>query len=102
MYVPLDGTTRSASLYVMHTGKAILVQTRSGLVTQLDAETGAWLSGDARVGNLYQTLYPATYNNSSVFVINNNYLYALDRKDGSIQFQTNLPVADFGASHRGR
>jgi outer membrane protein assembly factor BamB len=88
-YVPMDGR-RDALESIRLTGKSLLIQTRSGLVTQLDAETGQ-VNWRNRVGNAYQTLQPPAFNNNGVFVINNNYLFGLDRNDGRMQFQMPLP-----------
>jgi outer membrane protein assembly factor BamB len=89
-FVQMDGK-KDAIVSIRLTGKHLLLQTRSGLVTQIDAETGHanWRN---RIGNPYQILQPLTYNSGSAFVLNNNYLYGLDRSDGSILFQMSLPV----------
>jgi outer membrane protein assembly factor BamB len=88
-HIQMDGK-KDGIVNMRLTGKHLLIQTRSGLVTQIEAETGRhdWRN---RVGNPYQILQPLTYNSSSVFVLNNNYLYGLDRKDGDIRFQMTLP-----------
>ncbi len=88
-HVPMEGM-KDGLVVIRLTGKRLLVQTRSGLVTELDAETGKtyWRT---RVGNPYQILQPLTYNSSTVFVLNNNYLYGLDRSDGTVQYQMTLP-----------
>jgi outer membrane protein assembly factor BamB len=72
-------------------GRDLLVQTRSGLVTVLDAETGQsrWR---ARVGRAYGAIFPMAYNSRSVFVFNNAYLYALDRASGREQWR--FPVRE--------
>lgn len=89
--VPLAGG-RDGIYEIQNTGRSLLIQTRSGLLMQIDAITGV-VQWHTRVGIPYRGLFHFAYNTSSVFVLNNNYLYALDRRDGSVQFQTNLPVA---------
>jgi len=89
VHVPMDGT-KDGLVTIRLTGKRLLVQTRSGLVAELDAETGRIL-WRTRVGNPYQILQPLTYNNNMVFALNNNYLYGLDRSDGTVQYQMTLP-----------
>jgi outer membrane protein assembly factor BamB len=88
-YIPMDGR-RDGFVVVRHTGKHLLVQTHSGLVTQLDAETGQvqWRN---RVGEPYRTTLPLTFNSHAVFVTNNGFFYAVDRADGSIQWQMPTP-----------
>jgi outer membrane protein assembly factor BamB len=72
------------------TGHELLVQTRSGTVTALDAATGQarWAT---RVGEPYRVAQPVAYNRASVFVINNIVLYALDRATGRLQWQFEMP-----------
>jgi outer membrane protein assembly factor BamB len=89
--VPMDGR-RDGFASIQVAGTDLLVQTRSGLVTVLDAETGKtrWRS---RVGQAYQTVYPMGFNSLSVFVFNNGYLYALDRATGRQQWKFRTPEA---------
>lgn len=80
-------------------GDEFLVQTRSGVVQLMDAETGdvKWL---ARVGLPYTMQQPAAYNEDSIFVVRQQTLYALDRKTGknriyTIDRNTNSPNLGF-------
>jgi outer membrane protein assembly factor BamB len=88
-YMPMDGK-KDALLAIRHTGKHLLVQTRSGLVSQIDADTGQsqWRT---RVGLAYRGGLPLTSNSSQVFVVSNAYLYALDRASGQVDWQMDLP-----------
>ncbi len=88
-YIPLDGL-RDGLTAVKFTGKHLLVQTRSGMVAQVLAESGKsqWRT---HVGNPYQNLHTLTYNSNMVLVLNNNYLFGLDRADGQVQYQMTLP-----------
>ncbi len=88
-HIPMEGM-RDDLVTVQLTGKTLLAQTRSGLVSQLDGETGKTL-WRTRVGDAYRTNQPLTYNSTTVFVLNNNYLYGIDRTDGTIQYQMPLP-----------
>jgi outer membrane protein assembly factor BamB len=89
-YVPTLGR-RDTLLSIQLAGPDMLVQTRSGLVVRLDAETGA-VHWRARVGTAYEAYRALSYNHRSVFVVNSNYLYALDRNDGSVQWRFRLPA----------
>jgi outer membrane protein assembly factor BamB len=75
---------------VQLTGRHLLVQTRSGLVTALDAETGQtrWRT---RVGRPYQRPLPLAYNRKAVFVINGTSLFSLDRETGATNWEFTLP-----------
>jgi outer membrane protein assembly factor BamB len=71
-------------------GRLLLVQTRSGLVTALEAETGQtrWRS---RVGHPYRRPLPLAFNRKYVFVINGTSLFGLDRETGAQSWELNLP-----------
>jgi outer membrane protein assembly factor BamB len=66
------------------------VQTRSGLVTLIDAETGAaqWRQ---RVGRPYVAEHALAFNSREIYVVNNVYLYALDRLTGAVNWYFRLP-----------
>ncbi len=99
-YLPMDGT-RDGLSSVQVLGRDMLVQTRSGLVVLLNAETGEarWRT---RVGTPYRVVGPPTANSRTVLVANNTFLYALDRRTGAVQWEfrvpgggiTTAPVAD--------
>jgi outer membrane protein assembly factor BamB len=110
-YVPMDGRRDGFATVQLH-GRHLFVQTRSGLVTLLDAETGAALWRQ-RVGRPYVAEYPFAFNSREVYVVNNVHLYALDRLSGAVNWTYRLPegvaaapVADetmiFVASQTGR
>jgi outer membrane protein assembly factor BamB len=88
-YVPVDGR-QDGLVTVQLFGPDLFVQTRSGLVALLDAETGVtrWKT---RVGRPYVTMYPLAVNSREVYVINSTYLYALDHRDGSPRWDYRLP-----------
>jgi outer membrane protein assembly factor BamB len=83
-------TRRDAVVSVQLVGRQLLVQTRSGLVTALDAETGhtQWRS---RVGRAYQRPLPLGYNRKGIFVLNGTSLFGLDRETGAQEWEVNLP-----------
>jgi outer membrane protein assembly factor BamB len=89
-YVPMDGM-RDGLYSVDVLGRDLLVQTRSGLTVLLDAETGAtrWRS---RVGLPYRVAGHPVANRRNVFVVNGNFLYALDRATGAQQWDHRLPA----------
>ncbi|MHB1426002.1 MAG: outer membrane protein assembly factor BamB family protein [Gemmataceae bacterium] len=111
IYVPMDGR-RDGLVTVQLSGRDLYVQTRSGLVTLIDAESGEALWRQ-RVGRPYVSEHALTFNSREVYVINNVYLYALDRLTGMVNWYFRLPegvaappVADenmiFIASQTGR
>lgn len=98
-YIPMDGR-RDGLARVGVIGRDVGVQTRSGLLALLDAETGQtrW---QVRLGNPYRATLEVGWNSSLVFVVNQQTLYALDRKTGQLQWEydigagvTAAPVAD--------
>jgi outer membrane protein assembly factor BamB len=88
-YVPTDGE-RDGLMSVQFLGTDMLVETRSGLVVLMDPETGdtRWR---ARVGTPYRTVRPPVANSKNVFVLNNGYLFALNRATGAVQWDYRLP-----------
>lgn len=80
---------RDGLLSVQLAGRQLLVQTRSGLVTAMDAENGRTL-WRTRVGLTYSSALPLGFNRKTVFVVNGTDLYALDRETGSQQWQFSL------------
>src|SRR5262249_27499531 len=87
-YVPMDGRhDRLATVQVQ--GPGLCVQTRSGLVTLLDAETGVarWRT---RVGRAYVAQHALAFNSREVYVVNNTYLYALDKRTGAQHWEFRL------------
>jgi outer membrane protein assembly factor BamB len=88
-YLPMDGS-RDGLANVQMLGRDMLVQTRSGLVALLDAETGVtrWRT---RVGLPYRVVGEPAANSRTVLVINNTILYALDRASGAVQWEHRLP-----------
>ena len=88
-YVPMDGRHDGLATVQLH-GSDLYVQTRSGLVTLIDAETGVprWKT---RVGRAYVAEHALAFNSREVYVINNTYLYALDRRNGAPRWDYRLP-----------
>jgi outer membrane protein assembly factor BamB len=95
-YVPMDGR-RDGFASIQIDGNDVIAQTRSGLVTLLDAETGKtrWRT---RVGKPYRPTLPLAFNSRSIFVINNAYLYALDRANGNTQWEFYLLIGGISAA----
>ncbi len=88
-YLPMDGQ-RDGLVAVQVLGRDILAQTRSGMVILLDAETGA-MRWRTRVGIPYRIVGEPAANSRSVFVVSNTILYALDRRNGTLQWEFRLP-----------
>lgn len=94
-YVPMDGRQDGLAT-VQLSGRTLFVQTRSGLVTLLDAETGAALWRQ-RVGRPYVAEHALAFNSREVYAVNNVYLYALDRLTGALNWEIRLPEGVAGA-----
>ncbi|MFL5242581.1 MAG: PQQ-binding-like beta-propeller repeat protein [Gemmataceae bacterium] len=90
-YIPVENK-RDGIYSVQVLDKDILIQTRSGLVSDLDAETGKvlWRS---RFGAPYRVVRDLGYNANTVFAVNNVELYALDRANGRELWHYRLPEA---------
>lgn len=88
-YVPMDGRQDGITTVQLR-GRSLFVQTRSGLVTLLDAETGAALWRQ-RVGRAYVAEHALAFNSREVYVVNNVHLYALDRLSGAVNWSYRLP-----------
>jgi hypothetical protein len=84
-FVPMDGM-RDGFASVQFVGYDLLIETRSGLIVLMDAETGAtrWRT---RVGQAYRVAGAPAANTRTVLLVNNTYLYALDRATGQVQWQ---------------
>ena len=89
LYVPMAGRRDGLATVQLHR-QDLLVQTRSGLVTLIDAETGAALWRQ-RVGRAYVAEHALAFNSREVYVVNNVYLYALDRLTGAVNWYHRLP-----------
>lgn len=63
----------------------LVVQTRDGLVVELDAETGQ-VFWKTRVGNPNTTLYQPGYNNNDLIVLRGSEVFALNRKNGDVRW----------------
>jgi outer membrane protein assembly factor BamB len=89
IYVPMDGR-QDGLVTVQLRGRDMFVQTRSGLVALIDAETGA-TTWRQRVGRSYVAEHALAFNSREVYVINNVYLFALDRLTGAVNWSFRLP-----------
>src|SRR5579884_26048 len=89
IYVPMDGRQDGFVTVQLH-GRDMFVQTRSGMVALIDAETGA-TTWRQRVGRPYVTEHALAFNSREVYVINNGYLFALDRLTGAVNWSFRLP-----------
>jgi outer membrane protein assembly factor BamB len=88
-YVPMESTRDGITTVQMHLGN-LYVQTRSGLVTLIDAETGATLWRQ-RVGRPYVAEHGLAFNSREVYVVNNVYIYGLDGLTGAVHWSYRLP-----------
>ncbi len=88
-YVPMNGRQDGFATLQLH-GRNLFAQTRSGLVTLIDAETGAALWRQ-RVGRAYVAEHALAFNSREVYVVNNVHLFALDRLSGAVNWSYRLP-----------
>jgi PQQ-like domain len=91
VYVPMDGK-RDGFASIQVAGNQLIVQTRSGMISVLDADNGGRARWRARTGRLYQGALPPAFNAKSVLTTDNGNLFALDRETGALQWQHNLSV----------
>ncbi|HBI46648.1 MAG TPA: hypothetical protein DDY78_27910 [Planctomycetales bacterium] len=91
VYVPMDGK-RDGFTSIQVVGNQLIVQTRSGMISVLDADNGGRARWRARTGRLYQGALPPAFNAKSVLTTDNGNLFALDRETGALQWQHNLSV----------
>jgi outer membrane protein assembly factor BamB len=90
-YIPMDGR-RDSLFSIQHAGDSLLIQTRSGLVCAVDAETGQ-IRWQARLGRPYRTSVPLGYNTQAVYVVNDQTLIVLDRQTGQFLWDFDMPSA---------
>jgi outer membrane protein assembly factor BamB len=91
VYVPMDGR-RDGFVSIQAAGNQLIVQTRSGMISVLDAENGGRAKWRARTGRLYQAALPPAFNAKCIITTDNGNLFALDRETGALQWQHNLSV----------
>jgi hypothetical protein len=85
------------------TKQHMIVQTRSGIVTELDAETGQVL-WRVRLGNRYSATHGAGFNSTDVIAVRGSDIFGINRKTGDLRWKAILPVIPSGTplvdSHR--
>jgi len=70
----------------------IIAQTRSGTIIVFNSETGevVWKTN---FGKPYEVFFNLAFNDKFVFSVNENDLYAFDRKTGNIAFQSSFGIS---------
>jgi outer membrane protein assembly factor BamB len=98
-YVPMDGR-KDGFISIQLADGQMFVQTRSGMVAVLDAETGRIL-WHTTFGKSYQASFPLAINSFAVYAVNGGTIYALDRTTGAVKWKfrqpeglSTAPVAD--------
>jgi outer membrane protein assembly factor BamB len=88
--IPMDGR-RDGIATIQNIGGQIIVQTAYGRVVCLDGATGAarWI---ALVGETYPVIYDVAYNDDLVLVSNATRIFGLDRADGVVRWEIDLPT----------
>ncbi len=91
-YVPME-SKRDGFASVQLDGNQVVVQTRSGLITVLDAENGGRAAWRSRPGRTYEAVLPPAINSTGVFANDSGAVYGLDRATGSLLWKYELRVA---------
>lgn len=70
----------------------VIAQTRSGTIIVFNSETGevVWKTN---FGKPYEVFFNLAYNDKFVFAVNENDLYAFDRKNGNVAWQSSFGIA---------
>jgi outer membrane protein assembly factor BamB len=94
-YIPME-SMRDGIYSVQLAGPDMLVQTRSGLIACLEAETGRtrWRT---MPGQSYNDKQPLGFNSRLVVACNGTHLYAFDRSRGGQVWAFDLPTAPIAA-----
>jgi outer membrane protein assembly factor BamB len=97
--LPVEGK-RDGLFSVQVLEKELFIQTRSGLIVVVNADTGE-IKWKTRVGTIYRPVHPVGYNSKTMFVVSDTDLYALERSNGQLIWQYRMrssaaapPVAD--------
>jgi outer membrane protein assembly factor BamB len=90
-FIPMDGR-RDSFFSIQGAGDLILVQTRSGLISAVDPDTGR-IRWQARVGRPYHVSVRLGFNSRSVYAVNDQTLYVLDRETGEVRWEYEMPSA---------
>ncbi|GEM_PF-343192 len=70
----------------------VIAQTRSGTIIVFNSETGEVI-WKTNFGKPYQVVYNLAFNDKFIFAVNENDLYTLDRRNGSISWQSSFSIA---------
>lgn len=70
----------------------VIAQTRSGTIVVFNSETGEVI-WKTNFGKPYQVVYNLAFNDNFIFAVNENDLYTLDRRNGSIAWQSSVSIA---------
>jgi hypothetical protein len=90
-FIPMDGR-RDSIFSIQGAGDLLLVQTRSGLICTVEADTGR-IRWQARVGRPYRVSVRLGFNSRSIYAVNDQTIYVLDRETGDLKWQGELPSA---------
>jgi outer membrane protein assembly factor BamB len=88
-FVPMDGR-KDGFVSIQFADGLMFVQTRSGMVAMLDAETGRML-WHTTFGKPYQASFPLAINAYAVYAVNGGTIYALDRGTGAVKWKFRQP-----------
>jgi outer membrane protein assembly factor BamB len=91
VYLPVEGK-RDGIYSVQFAGKDIFAQTIGGVIVALDPRDGQ-VRWKTRVGRRFRVTHPLGFNDKSVFVVQGDHLYSLDRTSGKTEWTFILPSA---------
>jgi outer membrane protein assembly factor BamB len=89
LYVPMDGR-KDGYISVQLLDGLMFVQTRSGTVAVINAETGRML-WHTSFGKGYQASFPLAINSYGVYAVNGGTIYGLDRTTGAVRWKFRQP-----------
>jgi outer membrane protein assembly factor BamB len=91
VYVPMDGK-RDGFFSIQADGNQLIVQTRSGMFSLIDAEDGGRALWRSRPGRPYQASLAPAFNSKCVFINDSGDIYGLERETGAVQWKYPLRV----------
>lgn len=90
-FSPMEGK-RDGYHDVQVSDSQIIAQTRSGTIIVFNSETGEVI-WKTNFGKPYQVVYNLAFNDKFIFAVNENDIYALDRKTGNISWQSTFGIS---------
>jgi outer membrane protein assembly factor BamB len=90
-YLPVEGRRDGIFSIQQLDQKQMMVQTVSGVIVALEADTGV-LQWKTRVGNPYQATQPLGFNPKQIFAVRGDRVFAIDRATGRTLWRFIMPT----------